>query len=362
MESTSVHAYDLVTGKHLTRLPYTKCSWNDRMNQAGGMTVDIDMSDTAKGMGLGDLLEPWKVILSHERGTDIIHAGPLTSLDWDADQRRLSMTCGGGLTLLTKRLVLNRRIRDTWRDGSVLVDEQHPAGDLALTVKGSPRDIIRALIDETIQWGKLPFTLPDVEGGDLSITYAAWDLATIAERIAELDCEYRFPSTHTADGGITFGVETGDSQTETARWNAIIPDSRIILDGLASDAGDLCTQVWATGGKENDRTYMCRRTSTRLTDEGWPLMQGRDTSHTTVSDLKTLQSNALAQLQETAWVDRTFSLKVGEEHEPHVGDLVDLTVDDDCLGRRTYSLKITDVSGDSSSDWLTVKAQEREDK
>ena len=45
-----------------------------------------------------------------------------------------------------------------------------------------------------------------------------------------------------------------------------------------------------------------------------------------------------------------------------VGDTADLTVDDDHLGARTIPLKITDVSGDASSDWLTVQAQERTDQ
>ena len=360
-EKPTVHVYDLITGKHLTRLPYSRCSWNESLNQAGGINVDVDMNDIAARMNLCKLLRCWKVIISYEDPGRIIHAGPLTSVEWDADQRRLSLTCGGGLTLLTKRLVLNHRLRDTWRDGNVTVDEQHPAGDLALTAKGSARDVIRTLIEETMQWGSLPFTLPQVEGGELSRTYNAWDLATIAERIEELDAEYRFPATHKDNGDIMFLIEAAETlaSPDTPLWNAIVPDSRVILDGLSSDGGDMSTQIWSTGGKDNDRVYMCRRTSNQLTDQGWTLMQSRDTANTTVSELRTLQSSALARLSETTWPMETIKLKVGKEHHVNTSDHIDVTIGDDYLGTRTLHLKVTDISGDSDSDWINIQAQER---
>ena len=58
----------------------------------------------------------------------------------------------------------------------------------------------------------------------------------------------------------------------------------------------------------------------------------------------------------------TYTVKIGEEPDVRVGDTADLTVSDDHLGTRTIPLKITDVDGDSSSDWLTIQAQERIDR
>lgn len=154
----TVHAYDITSGTHLTSLPYTSCRWGDGLNAAGSMNVTIDYSTTSARLNLCDLLRCWKVIIAIQRGDQVLHAGPLTSYSWNAETRSLSLDCGGGLTLLSKRLVLPRGLKDTWRDGAILVDEQHPSGELALTLTGSYPDIVRGLVDETIQYGPLPIS------------------------------------------------------------------------------------------------------------------------------------------------------------------------------------------------------------
>lgn len=361
MPAASVHVYDLATGRHLTRLPYAKCSWSESLNKAGGLNVDVDMSGESNRIDLRSLLRTWKVLVSYERDGTVIHAGPLTSVEWDASSRRLSLTCGGGLTLLTKRLVLSRRLRDPWRDGKILVDEKHPAGDLRLTVRGSRRDIIRGLVDETMQWGALPFTLPKAEGGNLTMHYDAWDLATVASRIGELtDTEYRFPPS-TSGGTLSFGIEAARTLTNTTphKWNAVVPDSRVMFDGVSAAGDDLTTQAWLTGGKDDDRTYMCRRTSEQLTGQGWPMMQSADTGHTTVADLRELQEHAVQDLRVGTFPTETFKLRVGEEHDVRVGDQADITLDDDYYGRAMLRVRVTDVGGGSDTDWLTIQAKER---
>lgn len=109
----TVHAYDITTGAHLTRLPYTSCRWSDGLNAAGSMNVTIDYSTTSARLNLCDLLRCWKVIIAIQRGDQALHAGPLTSYTWNAETRSLSLDCGGGLTLLSKRLVLPRGLKDT---------------------------------------------------------------------------------------------------------------------------------------------------------------------------------------------------------------------------------------------------------
>ena len=101
LTALTVHAYDIATGAHLSRLPYTACSWTDSINEPGSMSVSIDYSLTAVRQGIRDMLKCWRVILAVQRGAKVLHAGPLTDFDWDAETRRLSLTCGGGLTLLT---------------------------------------------------------------------------------------------------------------------------------------------------------------------------------------------------------------------------------------------------------------------
>jgi hypothetical protein len=54
-----------------------------------------------------------------------------------------------------------------------------------------------------------------------------------------------------------------------------------------------------------------------------------------------------------------MSIEVGEEYHVMPGDIADLRVDDDFMGEKLLHLKITDVSGDSSKDLLTVQARSR---
>lgn len=369
MTDCSIHVYDIVTGKHVTRLPFASCSWTHSLNKPGSMSVDIAMSRTGLALDLHALLMPWRVIIAYRQDGRIVHAGPLTSRTWSASDRKVELTVGGGWTLLTKRLVIGRRLVKDWRDHSVVVDEQKPAGDLALTLRGPYyRDIACQLVDEALQWGALPVTLPGfVRKGSLTRTYYAWDLATVADRLTDLTnlengIEASFTPRALDDGSITFDFAASDLpliKSTPRLLDAVVPAGRCILESIDADGSSIVSQIWLTGGKDHDRTLMCRRTADNLTGKGWPLMMGKDTEHTTVSIMKTLQSYAIADLQRNAFPSETFKLKVGEEHCPEPGDLVDVRVADDFLGDTLLQLKVTDVSGTADSDWVTVEAQER---
>ncbi len=361
----SMHVYDVTNGEHVMRLPYTGCSWSDSLNREGGMTVTIDYTATAIQAGLGSVLEEWRHIIAlvddHDGIRSVIHAGPLTAHEWDADTRRLTLTVGGGLTLLTKRLVLSRALRDQWRDMPVLVDETHPAGSLSLRLTGSWRDIASNLIRETIAWDWLPITVPEqLDGGTHTRTYYAWDLATVADRISDLTgledgIEIRFDPWVDNHGRLRFRfVAEHDLAGTPIRLDATLPDTRCRLLGISADGSTLTTQVWLTGGKDGDKTLMCRRGTSKT-----PILQTADTSHTTVEHMSTLQQHALGMLATHAWCDEAVKLEIGCEHMVRPGDALDVRVSDDWLGDTRLRLKITDVSGDSDTDWLTVTAQTR---
>lgn len=362
----TVHAYDIVTGRHLGRVPFTACGWSEAINEPGSLSVDCDYSRDMLGSNLRGLLRSWRVILAAQRGDAVVHAGPLVDWEWDAEGRKLSLSCGGGMTLLSKRLVLPRGLRDSWRDRSVLVDERHPASDLTLSATGSLGDMMRALVAETLAWGSLPIEVGAMDGGDVvSMSWQAWDLGTVADRIGEIAKldgapEIRFDPTIRTDGSLAYQLTLrNDADYVARRWTAIVPDSRVVFMGVDGSGGSMAGQVWATGGKDGDRTLMSRRTSDLLTGQGLPLLQKTDTTHTTETSMTGLQQAVLGTLAQSAFPAETFKLRVGDEHDLRVGEHVDVTVGDDHLGTQTLRLKITDVSGSADSDWISVQAQER---
>ncbi len=211
----SVHLYDITSGDHLTRLPYTACSWAQSLNKPGSMSVDIMMSRESTVLNLRELVSPWRVIVAYQQGTEVVHAGPLTAYTWQASSRKLSLTVGGGWTLLSKRLAISRRLVHDWRDRSVLVDEQKPAGDLALTCRGDYHDIACQLVTEALQWGALPISVPALHGGTFTRTYCAWDLATVSDRLTDLTnledgITIRFAPRIQSDGSLIFDLRAGE--------------------------------------------------------------------------------------------------------------------------------------------------------
>ncbi|MBW3077684.1 hypothetical protein [Bifidobacterium simiiventris] len=362
VEALTVSAHDIVTGRMLVaRIPFTGCSWSDSISEPGSMSVDVDYTTASTRLDLYGLLRPWRVILALRRGATVVHAGPVTSRSWDPASRRLSLTCGGGWTLLSRRLVLNHGLASSFRDGEVLIDDDHPAGDWLLALSGSYRDIIRGLVAETMKWGAMPFTLPAVEGGAFARSYNGADLATVADRISDISdlesgVEVRFPPS-TAGGVLSYGIEAAHELVDHYwKWNTLVPGQRVMLTGFKEDGDDLANDVWATGGKNDDRVLMARAVASR---SGYPPLQAANTQHTTVSVLATLQSYARAQANTSPTAGETWELKVGEEWPVHVGDWTDIRVADDLLGDRVVQLKITDVSGSADSDWLTIQARRR---
>jgi hypothetical protein len=362
MKPITVHAYDLSTGKHLSRLPYTSASWSESINEAGTLNVETEMNNVATRANLRSLVRPWKTILAAQRGNTVIHAGPVTTAKWDASTRKISWACGGGWTLLTKRLVLNHNLDETWKDGDVLIDEEHPAGAWALSLSGSYRDIAAGLISETLKWGRLPITIPPREGGDFTRTYNGWDMATISDRITDLGKlengpEIRFTPLLDANWNLSYTLEAEQEIIDHhLRLNSILPQVRVILTGVNEDGAPLTTQSYAIGGKNEDKTLMARASSQL---EEMTLLQSADTQHTTISELPTLQQVAHQSIIYGARNQETYSFSIGEEYDPHVGDWADIRIEDDYLGEQVLTMKITDVSGSSSSEYLTIQARPR---
>lgn len=362
MDGLQVHAYDGVTGRHLFRLPYTGAKWSDSLNDAGSLTVDIDYSMDVVLDGLRVRLPHWQTILAVQDHAGIRHAGYLTSDSWDAGNHKLTLTCGGGMTILTRRLVMDHRLDKQWRDREIVADEEHPEPLMRLHVQGSYPDIICGLVTETMLWGALPITLPDFQGGSYYRDYYAWDMAYVYDRIQDITQlergpDVRFDPIQQDDGSLRFQLVSRKGIVDNHwHWDSTLPRVRVIPDSEDKSGADMTTQVYVTGGKGEDKTVMARR---YIVPPGGLLLQSADTSHTTDSDMRSLQGYARAAQSRNAWPQQGLKLRVGDEYRVHVGDWVDMRVDDDYLGSETFSLQVTGVDGDASSDWMDLQCAGR---
>lgn len=368
VEPVRVLAFD-AQGGPLFSLPYTSCSWSDSINEAGGLEVEVQYSTQAAAVpgGLWRVLRLWGSHLAAVRGSRVLHAGWLTSYKWDAEHARLTLTCGGGMSILRKRLVLNHELDKVWRDGAVLVDEQHPAGPWVLELKGTYRDIASGLVGEAMKWGGLPFDLPKPDtGGTHDLSYAGYDLATVSDRLEDLSHradghEISMDPYLDAGGRLRYRLRSepeivDHEYTEEGAGvlSAVAPGSRVRLTGADGDGADMTGQVYASGGKGDDMTVICRDGDGI---EGLPLLQSADTEHTTATNPSTLIGHIRGDLAFGCRDDETFSLQVGEETPLRPGDHMDVQVQDLFFGWRRLRLKVTDVGGSSGSDWQDVQAR-----
>lgn len=375
MEQITLHAYNGLTGQHIGRLPYTGLSGQDSVSDEGSMSATIpDCKQLRLIPDLDPYLHDWGTIYAAHMGERILHAGYLTGHSLNDDRNELTLTIGGGFTILGKRKTLNIALRDSWTDGEVLIDEDHPPKAWRLTATGSYSDLIRTLIAETMKWGALPFILPDIEGGAAhERNWDGWQFTNVWDDISDIadledGPEIRADPVLDGSGSLRFRVRVGSPEIidrSDWAWNRLAPGQRVTLMGTDCDGSILTGQHFMVGGKSADKTLVAMSSGQTLTDRGWPLLQSSDSSHSTVTVLKTLQSYARAAILLGDADQSTHGLRVGLEHDVHVGDHARLRVTNanpagnerDLLLGETIGLKITDLKWDAASEWLTLQTR-----
>lgn len=356
-----VHAFNGLTGAHVRRLRATSADWSDSINEVGSMSVTVQDD----GLVPSQHLRPYGTIIAVVDGSTVRHAGYLTHWKRNRYEGTYDLEAGGGGTILKKRLVLDYALKSAWKDGNVLIDKDNPPGAWVLSAKGSYSDLIRTLILETEKWGALPITPAAKTGGDKERNWQCWDLATVMDRISDIGdladgVEWRFDPVM-RDWTISFkqvtSADGGEIIDRKWKWNALIPSQGVVLDDEDEDGTDMCTACYATGGKDDDRLLIAHKEGKALTKRGWPVLQTANTSHSSVSVLKTLQGYAAADVASGDSTQLTTQLTVPADWLVHVGDWADVrygTGEDDVL-----ALKVTDVKGELGSGRQTIGVRER---
>lgn len=345
--AVELRAFSGLDGSPVRRLRYSKLEWSDSVNEAGSLTATVvDRGDVDQAAQL----RPYGTVLAAIDGATVLHAGYVTGLKHDRASGSWEVTAGGGSTVLSKRLVLNRNLMTKWADGTVLIDEDNPPGDWVLTATGSYSDLISALVSETEAWGQLPIDPAAATGGDKTRTWDSWDLATVADRISDIGDlesgpEWRFDPYLTSAGSLRFrqvtSADGGEIVDHEWAWSAVVPGSGVSLGDEDLDGSELTSARYLTGGKDEDRLLVAHSVGTSLTSAGWPLLQTADTSHSQVSVLATLQAYARAAVAAGDSASLTTEVRVPAALPVHVGDHADVrwgTGAGDVL-----ALKVTDV-------------------
>lgn len=359
-------AYNGKTGQFLKRLEFSSASWSDSINSDGSLSATVvETSNEAA------ILKPYHTILAISIDNErILHAGYIKQVAYDRGACTFDVNCGGGLAILEKRLVLNSAL-DNWDfwNRQVTIDNDNPPGEWVLHLGGAYSDIIRGLILETTgAWGALPIEAAAWRGEpNHERNYQCWELKTIASAIKDIGdledgIEYRFDPITTPTGELVFkqmsAYESGDYPRELVDnvWSFVADaqGANVSLGSEDDDGSELVSECFCTGGKDSDKLLTARARSDNLASQNYPNLQAADNTHSSISEINTLQGYANASVQLGDRSQKTTSMDVPLELDVKVGDWADVG-----FKKHVYHYKITDVKGSSDKSMLELGMRER---
>lgn len=354
-------------GKRIGELSIWKTiRWSTEWCDEGTLKVTFKPSDlvtTANDRVSVDwkkLLRKWAVIVVVTRGDVIEAAGPILEREWDGS--KVTITCGDGWSLWSRRFVLNYALHDHWTDGPILVDEKHPAPEWHLRVNGHTyTDLIIQLLRESLKWGAAPYVTADpvTNKQDVTREYFCWDFATVYDRIQDLTEVIGGPEVWfrpvLKDSVFHWDLVSGDSIGQH-HYRMFTADSitRCEHDSVSDNADDMTYQAFGVGGKSDDHTMIVRELSTP--PDGMPILQSVNKDHSTLNDVKVMRGYLQEDLKRGDEDQDSFELLVDANMNIVPGDLITLSMPDDDWFRTNdmLRLKVLEISGDSDDHTQTL--------
>ncbi|AOT24311.1 minor tail protein [Propionibacterium phage B3] len=368
-------AFDLVTGRMVTRVAASGWSWTRELSKVGTFEAKVTDTDAALPQRLWENARPWRTVLvdadwvDHPdgRGIDAHASGVVHSRNFDV--ANATLTCDGFGSVFSKLLVISAALRDAAVSGQII---DHEAEDVVVPqewmvhVSGSTGDMIRQLVELALQWQSFPVILPTQQGGTQYRDYFGTDLALVSDRIDDIaglqgGAEWTWVP-QIIGGRLFHRLDIGSPELVPQRHRIDatldgVPVTEVTLD---ESGADMATDVWASGGKQDDKILISRATSTALTSQGWPRLMATNTSHQSVSEIPTLADHAQTAARRGAAPSQVFSFKVRRDfRDVAPGDWIDLKWQSWFMPEaQWWALKVLQVSGDEG-EWLTIRARER---
>ena len=342
-------------------VPFGECSWKLALNEAGSMDIRIPASRLFSQWSARSKLRPWYAVAALIDGGEVIHAGPVLRRKW-TPRGGLGVTVGGAWDLFSKRLVLNHDLEAAWVDGEVLLDEDNPSPEWVLQFAGlSLGGIGAALIREALKWGPLCVDEPGLEPGVHVRTYNGWDFASVSDRLEDLTGVINGPRIEfvpylRADGHLRFRYEASQAGGTYHRLSTAFEGHGISVEDVDEDGGSLATEVYALGGRAEDIVLTARHRSSKLTAQGYPVMQEALKSHTSVSRVTTLQDHVSQRVLDGSTVPESTQLRLRRSLGVRPGDVLDLVTRSSYHGKTDQTLHVVEASGSATSEWVTVSA------
>lgn len=302
---------DLLTGQRIQWLQVDTGTWSEVLNEAGEVRCTVLLSDPVNAaLGLSESAAVGKAFLAAVEGDLVLQAGPIWVHDWDDDSQTLTLAASGIWSYFDHRAVLpvlaGRLPTDPTTDTrfwGIVSDPDAVGYPWAVDTRQSLQTIAKRLVEQARSWtnGNVPVILPSEIAGADERWYKGTDLGLVGQRLRELTAvlggpDIMFTPRWTTDRlGIEWVMRVGTPtqpmlySAQRQKFQLGIADSSLSNLKVKVDGGGLATSGYATGGRTNGQGLAAVSLDSTLTAAGYPILDGIDSSHSTVSEAATLQ-------------------------------------------------------------------------
>lgn len=364
--------FETATGNPLEELEFTTCKTDTGILAADKITLRVPAyTERALALDLRRLLTPLKVGVAVQTddgrspAAGILTAPPEAAED-DDGLSGYDLTCYGPQKLMSD---WGLRAFPGW---PLINSEGIPTGEFDLYFSGVEYGtLMKRLVVEAMKFpgGALPIEFEPDRVGTRQKGYDALDGKSVLSALDDLadlldGVEYEFVPRIADDDSVSWKFVTAtDAEREISRPSAAtwrlggeFPDIRGYQRSPSAD--DMVTEAIFTGGKDDDRVLVARSQNSGLVSAGFPRREVWDSSHSSVSELATLQS----------WADGATALGAGFVESLRFEVRADLAVGlrhgDWCqiqafehwdMPDGLYDRRILSVGREADSGWVTVE-------
>lgn len=317
-------------------------SYDEALNAAETIKFSVPIEDPLEwGRDWLNLASPWKHSLVVEEHGHLM-GGPIIPHSYEPGGL-LEFTARGMRHMLSQRRVLPQL---AYALGTLVLPDGTPDPRCDTLLEGYDLGTIgRMLVAQamTAPGGTLPIQLQPVRHGTRRREYAGVELKTVDEALEQLsdviggpDFDFR-PRWDGADQIVWDMVSGTEEQPRLASstehvWEVSADWSPLSDVSVETDPTLMGSASWATAGRGDDSVIVGYAWDPYLIDNGFPLMDLVDTSHTSVTDQDTIQGYADGNLARARELPQfwDFQAQAGESPrlpEYRVGDYCVLNVD-----------------------------------
>lgn len=365
---TQVVVADLLTGRRIVDLPFSRLRWSNVRNGRGNISCTLNLFDSdVRALDIRNITTPKKTLMGVVENDIFMQVGYVERRRYSKSQGTLELTAPGILKYFGQRAIIPASALST------------PITDAATDSTWSGFDlgtIMKKIVEQstTLPNGGLPLVFEADRAGTHEHTYKGLDLKDIESAVLDLSRvengpDFRFVGRWASDRQsieILFhtGTETEPRLHSTTlhQWDYTVGEPS--LDSLVADdsAEDMVTDVWALGGRRSDTVMFSHAQNDALLAAGYPRFEAVDGGYATVEEQGTLDAHAAGSIQDngTAVEMMPFRVRADERVGQYFpGDDCRVYVrDDPFYPDGPYDRIIQSIAGDQDGRWIAVETLE----